>query len=178
MRTYAQTDVMWLCGYNMYLRLPTDWKGLCALVHAADHSYVISAHLLGDRWNKRSSNLQDAIWGTGVSPDHKLWMQNGDIECWGIVNSTTTIMEAERVELRWTSFTNLEIDVFFILIISIYLCSRGYGWWRSSPNHNETTMETILMCNTGYLSVTKRRVVIFDVRICHSSMINRGEMLD
>lgn len=122
MGTYAQTDVMWLCGYNMYLKLPTDWKGLCALVHPADHSYIISAHLHSDRRVKRGFKPHDAIWGTDVPPDHKLWTQAQKValslfpqlgvgkvmlrmetlyyQFSGFVNSTIAIMEAERVELQ------------------------------------------------------------------------------
>lgn len=120
--TFAQTDVMWLCGYNMYVKLPPNWAGIWALVIPADHSFIISAMHRSKRRQRRSFAPHDAIWETDVPSGYKLWstsqkvalapfpqlgfgklmlrMETLSYRFSGFVNTTLAILEAERVELK------------------------------------------------------------------------------
>lgn len=67
----------WMCGHRIYLSLPPQWKGICAPVKVTDHTYLVWA--VNDNSSLRMKRMihdvapHDAIWGSDVPEEHKLW---------------------------------------------------------------------------------------------------------
>lgn len=66
---------MWLCGYDMYLGLGPGWVGRCAPVIPSEHSFIVSSSQIevAQRAKRDLFKPHDAVWGTDLPKDHKLW---------------------------------------------------------------------------------------------------------
>ncbi|KAK7925083.1 hypothetical protein WMY93_007393 [Mugilogobius chulae] len=110
--TSPTDDFMFLCGYNMYEHLPVGWVGRCAAATPADHSYIVSAtpHSLRAA---RDLNWKphDAIWGSDVPDDHKLWTtaQKVALALFPSVGVGKLMLRMETMSYRLTSFLNTTV---------------------------------------------------------------------
>uniref|UniRef100_A0A672H6H9 ribonuclease H n=1 Tax=Salarias fasciatus TaxID=181472 RepID=A0A672H6H9_SALFA len=43
--TLAQSDFYWLCGHTVFVNLPVNWEGRCALVTLSENSYIVTLSL-------------------------------------------------------------------------------------------------------------------------------------
>lgn len=73
--TFVIDKLYWLCGSQVYLRLPPNWGGLCAPIHLTDHTFIVSAINATTRKQRSLINVapHDAIHGSDVLDEHKLW---------------------------------------------------------------------------------------------------------
>lgn len=111
--TMPQSDFVWMCGANVFLSLPPNWLGRCAVVVPTDHSFIISTQdtAINKRRKRGLSTKHDSVWATNVPKDHKLWTDGQKVllSLFPWLGVGKVMLQMETLDYRFGSFANITI---------------------------------------------------------------------